>query len=1211
MLKYRSAKTGNPKQARAMARYITARAVAAAEIRAEGPQFDDLYHLYAQMVVNGAAARDAVEEWMVQEHLAEEMTGIGRLAPLPEETGRREQSFGWLIAEGYLSADGAARLWDESTGRKIHDRLWEDALALEQERMARHAERVRDHIRSARDAGHPVDPDDQWNEMASEASRRTEAIRADIRACVDAEGREFDSRVREWTARYDARNDAIRAAAETVIRQKFADAVADQERAARPLSPAQPRQDIDPGLAARLKIDPRRNLSVDELAHLMSGRRADGGEIFGVHKKETTFHDFVLTPDKSISVAFGLAEGTERDVLVQLHREAVDAAMRHLVGQIGWARRGRNGEDGAEPGHVAWARVEHASSRPTLDTVNEEGVTERVPLALGADPNLHSHVIVFNHVLTASGHLGSLDTMRIRGNDAVARQYYHATLATKLRQRGAEVEVDPRTGAARLVAVPDPVREHFSRRRRTAEEIARQCAARNGKDWEQLPDKERHALVYKASLASRHPKGVEQEDRASWQQRAADLGWQYRPVLNAEVPRAPLPPAERHAVACETALWFLEREFARSAVLEASRLKVAAATGLIASGTDGPGDIDAVVDLMLHRGVRHEGVPTPLVAGPDGEYYTTERHIGTEQAVVELAARAAADTSAALKPEAIEREIARLGLRFEKEHGRQQHALVHALGESGRLSVGIGVAGSGKTTILKPLVAAWKAEGRRVYGTALARRHATALGDAGIEGRFSLAKLFQKADEPQERSWSMRGGFRLDKDAVVVVDELSLIGASDMALLLRLQERTGCQLVMIGDPLQCASPEASPTIDLLRRAIPDMPKVLLTIRQQAEEEQKTVALFRNGNALDALKRKQADGTLHLVPGGYERAVARIADLWAQRRRAGVQDITISAPTNEDARAIAHEIRKRRRQAGEIGPDLKVVKATDPDGAKYDLALAKGDRLRLYKAARALFDDDTRGPIGVNGDIVTVVDLGSRGIRLRNASGAEGIVFWNRLRADDSDRVLLTYGDALTIHLSQGITSDEHIAAFPAGTRTIDRNRTYVAASRHRQVNWIVTSEGEERANMRSLRPIGDQREITAEDVVKHMAAHMARRETRLSALRLLEALKEARAQQAPVPAELPHAVAAREAVHLRQTEPLVQQALRRLDAWREGMDDRDHKGPAPEERRGEAPEKPSPAADVAAEAAAEMLRARITQGVAAPPPPVRHRAPRL
>ena len=82
---------------------------------------------------------------------------------------------------------------------------------------------------------------------------------------------------------------------------------------------------------------------------------------------------------------------------------------------------------------------------------------------------------------------------------------------------------------------------------------------------------------------------------------------------------------------------------------------------------------------------------------------------------------AARDRSVNLSDAAIRAAIGRVeaddaGVRFSKE----QLAAIHALGAGGKLSLLTGVAGSGKTTLLKPLVDAWRDEGRTVIGMSTA-----------------------------------------------------------------------------------------------------------------------------------------------------------------------------------------------------------------------------------------------------------------------------------------------------------------------------------------------------------------------------------------------------------------------------------------------------------------------------------------------------------
>src|ERR1700735_2978310 len=88
-----------------------------------------------------------------------------------------------------------------------------------------------------------------------------------------------------------------------------------------------------------------------------------------------------------------------------------------------------------------------------------------------------------------------------------------------------------------------------------------------------------------------------------------------------------------------------------------------------------------------------------------------------EQSVAEMSRAAARDRSADLSDAAIRAALGRVeadeaGVRFTTE----QLAAIHALGAGGKLSLMTGVSGSGKTTLLKPLVDAWRDDGRTVIG---------------------------------------------------------------------------------------------------------------------------------------------------------------------------------------------------------------------------------------------------------------------------------------------------------------------------------------------------------------------------------------------------------------------------------------------------------------------------------------------------------------
>src|SRR5262245_66400895 len=101
-----------------------------------------------------------------------------------------------------------------------------------------------------------------------------------------------------------------------------------------------------------------------------------------------------------------------------------------------------------------------------------------------------------------------------------------------------------------------------------------------------------------------------------------------------------------------------------------------------------------------------------------------------------------------------------------------------------------------------------------------------------------------------------------------------------------------------------------------------------------------------------------------------------------------------------------------------------VRATDGERT-FPLALAKGDRVRLFRSTGAQYEKGRGGGIGRNGSVLEVMDAGEQGLTLLARTGKIGFVKWTDL-THVSGRIHLAYGDALTIHTAQGITSREHI-----------------------------------------------------------------------------------------------------------------------------------------------------------------------------------------
>ena len=512
--------------------------------------------------------------------------------------------------------------------------------------------------------------------------------------------------------------------------------------------------------------------------------------------------------------------------------------------------------------------------------------------------------------------------------------------------------------------------------------------------------------------------------------------------------------------------------------------RVMAARGLIRSGIASPKDVDLVTAAYRTEGVMQNGKLTSLIwSREEGRRYakvTTVLHADQEQEAIGLLKAAVADRSGALPAAKVEAAIGRSPFDFTTPHGMKQREIIMALASAGRATVGIGVAGSGKTVLAAPIVDAYHADGWQSVGVTLAWRQTHGLKQAGV-GRQPDTDRLLAAGIGQDRAFALHpflkraaeGKIDPNKKTLVVVDEIATIGTRQILDLARLQAQYGFKIVGLGDDRQAHSIEAGATIDLFRRALGNdqVPEILETVRQKRLDDREIAKLFRNGDAAEALERMDEAGLLHLTPGSYSDAIKAGVDEWERRTQANrgrdSYTIGISVPTNADAQAVGMEMRRRQP----LGQQW-TIKASDQTGNTYDLQLAVGDQVRLFNRVNARYGEQSRGYFGENGTTAKVLAIGEKAITLQRADGRTGELAWTSLTPKDSDRVRLAYGYALTIDARQGDTLTDHFTILPNGTRGIDAHKIYPADTRNREDSVLIVSHGAEKEALRDRQPIG-------------------------------------------------------------------------------------------------------------------------------------------
>lgn len=356
---------------------------------------------------------------------------------------------------------------------------------------------------------------------------------------------------------------------------------------------------------------------------------------------------------------------------------------------------------------------------------------------------------------------------------------------------------------------------------------------------------------------------------------------------------------------------------------------------------------------------------------------------------------------------------------------QQREAFGHLVGGSD-LAVLVGVAGSGKSTMLEAARRAWEAQGFSVKGAALAGIAAENLEIAsGIQAR-TLASW--------ERSWDQGYGLLGARD-VLVIDEAGLIGTRQLARILERAEAAGAKVVLVGDPEQLQAIEAGAPFRGITARTGAAELTEVRRQKQAWQRQATEQLA-TGRTSQALAAYELQGCVRVAP---TRTAAREA-LLAAWERAGRQCPGMSrlmlAYTRDEVRQLNEQARAVRVGAGELGKGEVIETERGPR------QIAVGDRLYFLKNEMSL---------GVkNGSLGTVEKIrdGVLQIRLDGEGGRRVVV-------DAKQYPYLDHGYAATVHKAQGVTVD---LTYVLATPHFDRHSTYVALSRHRETATVFYGE---------------------------------------------------------------------------------------------------------------------------------------------------------
>lgn len=745
----------------------------------------------------------------------------------------------------------------------------------------------------------------------------------------------------------------------------------------------------------------------DEAAGLLERlAHPDTGEALGrrvVEDQSVTAIDHTFSAPKSVSAIWALGDGGVRREVEAAHDAAIAEAM-------GWLGSERSRTRVRDPQTNELRAVEHDGL---------VGIAYQHRTSRAGDPQLHTHVVIANRV-RCEGRWLTIDSRGHHDSAKAVGARYQAALRAELETRlGVEFGEVTEHAQAEVVGVPDELTAGWSSRSREVDaalaEWLGEFRASEGRDPD--PDEWRKAKQA-AVLATRPAKDTDADAattenlRDRWRAEAEAAGIDVDGMVAGSTGRTQSRPDQRGHVTPEWFLTQVERERAtwqdKTARIEAARWTHGAQTAAEAG---------ANIDAWTAAAVAHPTVERFGDVDEDRPWVgrmATGRMLAIEGEIIDRAAHSidpAAATAAGIDPARLE------GLTD------TQAAAAQLAADAANLVVAIeGPAGTGKTTMLGPVVEHFQEQGRTVIGLAPTRRAGDELNEAaGIETDTIAAFTGGKVSLPH-------GG-------VVIVDEAGMVGTEAARNLMAQAEARGCRVIAVGDPRQLAAvKEAGGWLEMVM-AQPEAATATLAepVRFAHEWEAEASIGLRNGDLGAEAEYLLAD-RIHASEFGDAVLVnAAVARAW-EARQSG-KHVELMTDTRAGRDQLNALLRQERIAAGEIDAGTEIA-----DG--YEISV--GDEIRTRRNSHDLGV--------VNGDRWTVTDVRDDG----------GLVVTD---PEKGTRTLPAgyvsehthHAYASTVHSAQGLTADVGLVVLG---QSANREHLYVGMTRGREENHAFLLERE-------------------------------------------------------------------------------------------------------------------------------------------------------
>ncbi|GLB85603.1 MULTISPECIES: MobF family relaxase [Mycobacterium] len=835
---------------------------------------------------------------------------------------------------------------------------------------------------------------------------------------------------------------------------------------------------IAPDIRARLRTAVGQELFTETYARPPADARELSGFIAANSRAASTAvagYDLTFTPVKSVSTLWAIGAPPIAAAIEDCHRQAVEETLEFLEDNAAFSRMGAGGIAQVDTTGLIVAAFDHRDSR-------------------AGDPNLHTHAAVSNkvHVIGPDG-IGrwmALDGATLHRAAVAASEFYNtrieALLVEKLRVRfTARQSRRGKRPVREIDGIPEELNEKYSSRSAAIDhrvgELAKAFHTEHGREPTAV---EMLALTQQATLETRQAKHEPRslaEQRHTWRVQAVEVLGSQRALSNMVAAVTNHAPAHHVPISDswvhQQAAHVIDTVSEHRATWTINHVRAEAHRQLrYADHPGGPELVDRIVTAALrgHSLVltshadtdKHEPAALRRADGSsvytrhDTTLHTSEAILAAERRILAAAART---DGRVIDADSIEVALLEAHANTGVALNDGQIAMVREMATSGaRVQLALAPAGTGKTTAMAALAAAWRTSGGTVIGLAPTAGAAEVLAEDLGSDTDTLAKLVQltgtRADQPEapHDDPARRWFDTINADSLLIVDEAGMASTADLDTLRACAEARGASVRLIGDDEQLASISAGGILrDLAQRhnAVTLSTVVRFTHPETGHAEAAASLAIRNGDPA-GIGFYIDHGRVHV--GADQHAADMAYDAWAADRAAG-RDSILLAPTNELVAQLNERARLDRLTAA--GTDASTPKAAATVTLADGLTASAGDIIATRKNARWIRTTSRGGWVknGHRWTIRTVHDDGSLTVvPLRGR--ATTVRLPARYVTTNT-----TLGYACTINAAQGMTAggrDVEGTCHTVISDRLTRQQLYVAGTRGRTENHFYGSTAE-------------------------------------------------------------------------------------------------------------------------------------------------------